>query len=87
MSKLKSKKRLRHIAKSPKKFYQYLLTQNQHIYLAANCGGFYTEASTCLKGRSMSQAIKEDLIDDLDEDEQDKSLWEEADLNPDPCWY
>lgn len=59
----------------------------EHIYLAASCGDFYTEASTCLKGRSMSQAVKEDLINDLDEDEQDESSWEEVDLNPDPFWY
>lgn len=57
----------------------------EHVYLAASCGDFYTEASTCLKGRSMLQAIKEDLIDELDEDEQNESLWEEVDLNPDPC--
>lgn len=59
----------------------------EHVYLAASCGDFYTEASTCLKGRSTSQAIKEDLIDDLNEDEQNESLWEEVDLNADPCWY
>lgn len=59
----------------------------EHVYLAASCGDFYTEASTCLKGRSMSQAIKEDLVDELDEDEQNESLWEEVDLEPDPCWY
>lgn len=59
----------------------------EHVYLTASCGDFYTEASTCLKGRSMSQTIKEDLIDNLDEDEQNESLWEEADLNADPCWY
>lgn len=35
----------------------------------------------------MLQAIKEDLIDELDEDEQDKSSWEDVDLNADPCWY
>lgn len=59
----------------------------EHIYLIAESGDLCTEASTCLKGRSMFQAVKEDLIDELDEDEQDESSWEEVDLNPDPCWY
>lgn len=59
----------------------------EHVYLAADSCDFYTEASTCLKGRSMFQAVKEDLIDELDEDEQNESLWEEVDLNADPCWY
>lgn len=60
----------------------------EHIYLIAESGDCQTtEASTCLKGRSMFQAVKEDLIDELDEDEQNESFWEEADLNPDPCWY
>lgn len=59
----------------------------EHIYLAGDCCDFYTEASTCLKGRSMFQAVKEDLIDELSEDEQDESSWEEVDLHADPCWY
>lgn len=59
----------------------------EHIYLIAESGDFCTEASTCLKGRSMYQTVKEDLIDELDEDEQNESFWEEVDLNPDPCWY
>lgn len=59
----------------------------EHVYLAADCCDFRTEVSTCLKGRSMFQAVKEDLIDNLNDDEQNESFWEEADLNADPCWY
>lgn len=59
----------------------------EHVYLFADCCDFHTNNSTCLKGRSLHQAVKEDLIDDLDEDEQNKSFWEEADLYSDPCWY
>lgn len=70
-----------------KKTDRLLYRVGEHIYLADGCCDFYTKASTCLKGRSMSQAVKEDLIDELSEDDQNESLWEEVDLHADPCWY
>lgn len=59
----------------------------EHVYLFDDCCDFHTNNSTCLKGRSMFQAVKEDLIDNLNENEQNESFWEEVDLNADPCWY